>query len=274
LCGATFFKVTGTVTGTPCFRWTLADTSLAKVTNPTALNTQVQLLHKSSTPGKITYVKVYLNAWGSCSLAKKDSVVVAIQAAPLADFSIDLATSPLVCFTRKDGGGSQWRWGFQQKNDITATVTRGVLKPDSLTSSNPICRKYPPGTHWVCLEVTDGAGCADTVCKSFVVPPPVVKRDSLIEIANVFTPSEPGDGFNDEFRVPCVGCSAFDIQIYNRWGEKVFQSKDAAVSWNGRVDNKGPKLPSGTYVYTLKYALGSAPIKTLNGTVTLIRKEP
>jgi hypothetical protein len=54
----------------------------------------------------------------------------------------------------------------------------------------------------------------------------------------------------------------------------VFQSKDAAVSWNGRVDNKGPKLPSGTYVYTLKYALGSAPIKTLNGTVTLIRKEP
>jgi hypothetical protein len=35
-----------------------------------------------------------------------------------------------------------------------------------------------------------------------------------------------------------------------------------------------PKLPSGTYVYTLKYALGSAPSKTLNGTVTLIRKEP
>lgn len=274
LCGATSFSVLGTVTGTPCFRWTLADTSLAKVTNPTALNTQVQLLPKSSTPGKITYVKVYLNAWGSCSLAKKDSVTVAIQAAPLADFSIDLAASPLVCFTRKDGGGSVWRWGFQQKNDITSAVPRGALKPDSLTSSNPICRKYPPGTHWVCLEVADAVGCADTVCKSFVVPPPVVKPDSLIEIANVFTPSEPGDGYNDEFRVPCIGCTAFDIQIYNRWGVKVFQSKDAAISWNGRVDNKGAILPSGTYVYILKYGLGSAPIKTMNGTVTLIRKEP
>jgi len=69
-----------------------------------------------------------------------------------------------------------------------------------------------------------------------------------------------------------VGCTAFDIQIYNRWGVKVFQSKDAVVSWNGRLDNKGPILPSGVYVYTLKYALGTAPVKTMNGTVTLLGK--
>jgi gliding motility-associated-like protein len=122
------------------------------------------------------------------------------------------------------------------------------------------------------LEVSNANGCADTLCKSLVVPPPVLKPDSLIEIANVFTPSEPGDGFNDVFLVHCVGCTTFDIQIYNRWGVRVFQSKDASVSWNGRVDNTGPLLPSGTYVYSLKYALGSAEVKTLNGTVTLLGK--
>jgi len=62
------------------------------------------------------------------------------------------------------------------------------------------------------------------------------------------------------------------LRIYNRWGEKVFQSKDPNVSWNGRVENKGPILPSGVYVYTLKYALGTASVKTLNGTVTLLGK--
>jgi gliding motility-associated-like protein len=99
-----------------------------------------------------------------------------------------------------------------------------------------------------------------------------VKPDLLIEMANVFTPSDPGDGYNDVFLVPCMGCTQFDLRIYNRWGEKVFQSKDPAVSWNGRVDNKGPILPSGTYVYMLKYALGSAPAKTMNGVVTLLGK--
>ena len=268
LCGGGSFPVYGTVSGSLCYRWTLADTSKASIADVKALNTQIRLK-----PGASGSVKVYLNAWGSCAKAKKDSLIVLISTPPLADFTVDASASPLICFKRNGvGSGDSWRWGFQQSSDITATNPRGALSPDSQTNSNPVCRYYAPGTHWVCLEVKDAAGCADTLCKSFVVPPPVLKPDSLIEIANVFTPSDPGDGYNDVFLVPCQGCTQFDLRIYNRWGEKVFQSKDPAVSWNGRVDNKGPILPSGTYVYMLKYALGSAPAKTMNGVVTLLGK--
>ncbi|MFM6953214.1 MAG: gliding motility-associated C-terminal domain-containing protein [Bacteroidota bacterium] len=268
-CGGGVFPVYGTVSGSPCFRWSLADTTQATIADHKAINTQIRI--KSGVSGK---VKVYLNAWGSCAKAKRDSVMVSVSSPPSADFTLDVSATPLICFKRSGvGSGPSWRWGFLQSSDITATNPRGSLWPDSATSSNPICRYYPPGTHWVCLEVKDAAGCADTVCKSFVVPQKPVKLDSFIEIANVFTPSDPGDGYNDVFLVPCQGCSSFDIQIYNRWGEKVFQSKDPAVSWNGRVNNKGPMLPSGTYVYMLRYALGSAPVKSLNGTITLLGKQ-
>lgn len=268
LCGGGTFPVYGTVSGSPCYRWTLADTSQASIADAKALNTQIRLK-----PGASGTVKVYLNAWGSCAKAKRDSVIVTVSATPLADFSIDQSASPLICFKRNGAGtGGSWRWGFQQSSDITTTNPRGALSPDSQTVSNPVCRYYAPGTHWVCLEVSDPAGCADTLCKSFVVPPPPTKLDSFILISNVFTPSDPGDGYNDVFLVPCQGCTKFDIQIYNRWGEKVFESQDPLVSWNGRVNNKGPLLPSGTYVYLLNYALGSGPLKSLNGTVTLLGK--
>lgn len=268
LCGGGAFPVYGSVSGSPCYRWSLADTTQATIADPKAINTQIKL--KSGVSGM---VKVYLNAWGSCAKAKRDSVMVSVSSVPVADFSIDVSASPLICFNRNGvGSGPSWRWGFQQSSDITSTVPRGALSPDSQTSSNPVCRYYAPGTHWVCLEVKDAAGCADTVCKSFVVPQPPAKLDSLIEMANVFTPSDPGDGYNDVFLVHCKGCSLFEIRIFNRWGETVFRSKDPGISWNGRVDNKGPILPSGTYFYTMKYALGSAEAKTMNGTVTLLGK--
>lgn len=267
LCAKSSFSVFGAVFGSKCFKWTLADTSQAKISDPNALNTQIVLK-----PGKSGQIKVYLNAWGSCSLAKRDSVSVNVIASPIADFSVDLTSSPNICFNRKDGGASQWRWGFQQQNDIKTTYPRGALSPDSVNGSNPICRKYAPGVHWVCLEASVVKGCADTLCKSFVVPKPIVTQDSLIEIANVFTPDEPADGYNDLFKINCVGCSAFHIQIFNRWGERLFESKDPNVSWNGRVNNKGLELPAGTYFYTMKYDLRGAGIKSIHGTVTLIRK--
>jgi gliding motility-associated-like protein len=269
LCGGSLIPVYGTVSGTRCFRWSLADTNQASINDPAALNTQIKV--KTGVSGTI---KIYLNAWGSCSKAKRDSLLVTFSAMPVADFDVDLSKSPSLCFTAKGLQPNQsWRWGFQQTNDITQTNPRGALSPDSQTLSNPVCRSYAPGIHWVCLEVKDVAGCADTLCKSFEVPPPVVRPDSLIEIANVFTPSEPGDGFNDVFLVHCIGCSNFDIQIYNRWGVRVFQSKDPTISWNGRVNNTGPILPSGTYLYSLKYTLGSDSMKSLNGSITLINKE-
>jgi gliding motility-associated-like protein len=61
----------------------------------------------------------------------------------------------------------------------------------------------------------------------------------------------------------------FKLQIYNRWGEKIFQSTDPENGWDGTY--KGEKMPPGTYVYVanLRYSNGKRDV--LKGSVTLIR---
>jgi len=81
------------------------------------------------------------------------------------------------------------------------------------------------------------------------------------ELPNVFTPNS--DGVNDTFRPfdnPYVRCPRFveavEIQIYNRWGAKVFQYNSRTsgetgifIHWDGR-DQNGRELPAGTYFYS------------------------
>lgn len=99
-----------------------------------------------------------------------------------------------------------------------------------------------------------------------------IPDDYRLQLANVFTPGS--DGFNDFYRVPLKNYSKFDIRIFNRWGEKVFHSRDPQYSWNGKVENAGPELPSGTYFYILR--VEQVPCwkssKEITGCITLIRK--
>ena len=88
-------------------------------------------------------------------------------------------------------------------------------------------------------------------------------------IPNSFTPN--GDGRNDEFKVSFgKPTSYFDFKIYNRYGQKVFESNDRYKGWDGKF--KGFSQPMGTYIYVLTYALQSNDLfNNLNGTVILIR---
>ena len=114
------------------------------------------------------------------------------------------------------------------------------------------------------------SGCIDTI-----KIPVQMNTDSTHEmkIANVFTPNN--DGKNDCFRVFGIApeCEEAEIRIFNRWGERVYYSKNLTDCWNGKVDNTGPELPSGTYFYqldVLKSPFVPTP-KHLAGSINLIR---
>ena len=76
--------------------------------------------------------------------------------------------------------------------------------------------------------VKNANGCIDTLFKVLDIKPSYV-----IYIPNVFTPN--GDGTNDTFEAKGVGIIKFSMQIYDRWGHEVFQTKDIYNSWDGRV---------------------------------------
>lgn len=95
--------------------------------------------------------------------------------------------------------------------------------------------------------------CADTLSKSFT---PGLLADFLSNIPNVFTPNN--DGVNDCFNLGSKtnfdDCSSW--QVFNRWGAEVFTSGPGKECWNGKKDNDGELLPTGTYFYILKIAGG------------------
>jgi gliding motility-associated-like protein len=97
----------------------------------------------------------------------------------------------------------------------------------------------------------------------------------IVELPNVLTPN--GDGKNDIFTP--MTCSAFiktiSIEIYNRYGVKVYQSSGDALSWDGKSSN-GAELPTGTYYYVAQVVIQrldkNDEIPTaINGWIELVR---
>ncbi|HMV90044.1 MAG TPA: PKD domain-containing protein, partial [Cyclobacteriaceae bacterium] len=76
----------------------------------------------------------------------------------------------------------------------------------------------------------------------------------LIEVPNAFRPGS-GVEINKTFSVfpTFVSEKGFQVFIYNRWGEMVYQSADRDFKWNGTYKGNGTLLPGGTYTYVMKF---------------------
>lgn len=70
-------------------------------------------------------------------------------------------------------------------------------------------------------------------------------------VPNTFSPDQ--NGLNEKFEIKGSGISDYRIQIYNRWGEKVYESRDIGMSWDGTVNSK--PVQQDTYVYIIEYSV-------------------
>ena len=95
----------------------------------------------------------------------------------------------------------------------------------------------------------------------------ITKGNCSMYFPNAFTPN--GDGKNDVFRLLSdFSFSAFHLTVYNRWGQKVFESTSAAKGWDGFF--KGQKQPDGVYAWYCTLIRDDIPVR-MNGTVTILR---
>jgi len=92
-------------------------------------------------------------------------------------------------------------------------------------------------------------------------------QESLYKIPNAFTPN--GDGVNDYFNIAKRGnVTVVQFQVYNRWGQQVFNNDNTGLGWDGR--HNGKEAPSDVYVYVIVVTSnGIEEVK--KGDVTLIR---
>lgn len=97
----------------------------------------------------------------------------------------------------------------------------------------------------------------------------------VLNLPNVFTPN--ADGINDEFtpiKDSIDFVDAVTISIYNRYGKLVYQTNDPFIKWNGKENNTGNELPTGTYFYTIEYSeirLKGLKAKAKTGSIELLR---
>lgn len=100
---------------------------------------------------------------------------------------------------------------------------------------------------------------------------PLINESQNVYIPNAFSPN--GDGNNDFFMVYTSndkGLVYFELTIFNRWGEKVFESNTISQGWDGTY--KGQLQNPDVYVYQATYGFRGEPLaQTRKGSVTLIR---
>ena len=94
-----------------------------------------------------------------------------------------------------------------------------------------------------------------------------VTVDPLLYFPNAFSPN--GDGNNEQFLIKGAYIQNFYLEIYNRWGEKVFVTTDQASGWNGTVNNV--PAPEGVYVFSVVGTGFEGEEIRRSGTVTLFR---
>jgi gliding motility-associated-like protein len=121
-----------------------------------------------------------------------------------------------------------------------------------------------PGTYTVTMYVTKGT-CMDTVVKTIKV-----EVASKLEVPNVFTPN--GDGSNDVFFLKVANITEINALIFDRWGNKVFESNSTTgnIAWDGK-NLSGKELPVGTYFYVIKGTGKDGTEYNTKGNVSLYR---
>jgi gliding motility-associated-like protein len=153
---------------------------------------------------------------------------------------------------------------------ITLTATGGGTYSWSTGASNSPITVAPSVTTIYCVTVTDANNCSDTACVTVVVEPVDCSSAGELYLPNAFSPN--GDGENDALKIyygdiQCI--KTFELHIYDRWGESVFETTDPNFTWDGYYNGK--LEGTAVFVYYMNVALLSGETISRKGNVSLMR---
>ncbi len=166
---------------------------------------------------------------------------------------IDIINNPGITIVDYEWDHATWLNCTDCNSFAIFSVQEGATYPESITE--------------YIISATDENNCIDSTKVTIVFD-----AEANIYIPNAFSPNQ--DGSNDVFYVYGRGFTDFNLKIFNRWGELIFESFDQNYGWDGTY--RGKLLPPGVFVYyvDVKFISGIAPPEYQlyrKGSVTLLR---
>jgi len=206
--------------------------------------------HIFDSVGTFTVMYVVSNP-ASCNGSDTFRKQITVLDIPTANFSF----SPLVAqtnvpttFTNLSVNATRYAWVFGD-GDLSSEV-------------NPVHQFRRSGNYNVCLYARNRSNCPAFLCRTVTAD---VKP--LADLPSAFSPN--GDGSNDILYVRGAGIASMDLQIFNRWGVLLFESKDQATGWDGTYN--GQPQPIEAYAYVLHVTFIDDTKFVKKGNVTLLR---
>lgn len=212
------------------YHWTSTDVDLSALdTNNRTLGIQ-----KAGTYS----VKVY----SKCAVTSK-TITVKLGEVPKVNLGKDQFVCRNTAVGLDAGSGSGYSYLWTPTNETTQTIMATTA-----------------GTYRATVTSADGCSAFDEVNLIDSCPP-------IVHIPNVFTPN--GASPNDLYRPYLEGFVAMEMRIYNRWGEKVFETQDLNGAWDGYYQSK--EAPEGVYVCLIEL-MGNNGFRQVHKTdITLLR---
>jgi gliding motility-associated-like protein len=243
------------------FEWRVFD-ELGKTAATSNANLPVFTL---ASPGKYTIELTTRNSFtGDQKTALRDLVIYPL---PVASFDM----RPNVVFVPDtelstfnfSSGATEYEWDFGDGTVLFEEEPKHKYRIEGLYDVLLIAKN----------DHGNGVVCVDSLSR-----PVVAKQGGVTKVPNAFTPNPNGpnggrpgnNSFNDVFLPQVKGAEEFNMQIFDRWGNLIFESNDATMGWDG-YDRNGRLLPAGVYVYKLTLRLSDGQRTTQLGDITMIR---
>lgn len=158
-----------------------------------------------------------------CSTAT-DTINFVVSPKPVVDLGPDTTLCGNFSLTLDAGNpGMQYLWMPYGENTQTIQATEQVMYTVTVYNEN---------------------GCEGSA--TYEIRPDCVSKSF---IPSAFSPN--GDGLNDVFKPTLINFEEYELAVYNRWGEKIYESTDASIGWDGRY--KGVAVQEGVYVFKMRY---------------------
>ena len=235
---------TNTSIGGLTFSWDFGDGTTSNAVNPTHVYNA----------GTYNIVMI-ANDPNTCNLTDTARFTITVYDNPVASFSYTPTTpienTPNIFTNQSSPDAVLFRWDFGDGDTLLTSSRANVTHQYNAT-----------GTFTACLRAYNVAGCFDDTCQQVqtIINP-------LVDVPNAFTPNT-NDG-NSVVYARGFGISKMRFIIWNRWGQKVFETNSRLQGWDGRY--KGIVQPMDVYAYTLDVEFFDGTKTTKKGDITLIR---